>query len=80
MSTFGSFYSVKTTYFAFLCFFEKHDFEIKFYNLSVFNFKHLPCVTFWIEKKYNASAFELEILQRVRFWINFCGLVRIWKK
>ena len=29
-SRFRSFYSVKTTYFAFFVFFKKHDFELKF--------------------------------------------------
>ena len=66
-SCFSSFYSVKTTYFVFLCFLKKHDFESK---ISL-------CVRFSIEKNtsnqifkqifYNASDFEWKILQRVRF-------------
>ena len=57
-SCFGYFYSVKTTYFAFLFFFETQYFEAKFTQL----------VRFWIEKEYNAWEFELIFLQCVRFW------------
>ena len=78
-SRFGSFYSVKTTYFAFSCFFKKHVSELKFSLRE----------RFWIEKntthqilnlkktrhilnleKYNASYFEFRKIKRVRFRVK----------
>ena len=64
-SRFGSIYSLRTTYFAFLYFFKKHDIEVKF----------LQCVMFSIEKKLNALHFQLKFFNRVSFWIrkiSFC--------
>ena len=57
-SCFGYFYSVKTTYFAILFFFETQYFGAKFTQLF----------RFWIEKEYNAWKFKLIFLQCVRFW------------
>ena len=49
-SRFGSFYSMRTTYFAFFVLFKRHDFSLK-----------IPLrVRFSIEKKHNASDFGLE--------------------
>ena len=89
-SRYGSFYSVKTTYLAFLCFFKKHDFVMKI-SLRV---------RFWIEKntkrqilnwkkdnasdfdlkKYSASDFELEKIQRDRFRNKICASCQIFNK
>ena len=59
-SCFGSYFSVKRTYFAIFMHFWKAWFLIE-------NF--LTCQIL-IEKKYNVSDFELEKVQPFRFWIK----------
>ena len=39
ISRYDSFYSVKTSYFTFLFFFKKNDFELKIYKVSDFEMK-----------------------------------------
>ena len=54
-SRFGSFYSVKTTYFAFFVLFQQQNFELKKYNASD------------LELKKNALDFEIKLFRLVRF-------------
>ena len=72
-SRFGSFYSVKTTYFAFfLLFLKRIILKWKFQNASDFDLRGLQRVRFEIEKKYifkavlNASSFHFKKTQHVR--------------
>ena len=77
LSRFVSFYFAKTTHFAFLSFFRKHDLELKI-SLRV---------RIWIEKDttcqileqnfHNASDFGLKVLQGVRFLKKVFRLVKL---
>ena len=80
ISRFGSFYCVKTTYFAFFVLFEEQDFEPKVLQRVIFyNENYTKCQILKF-KKYNASNFELKfliqsdfelkVLQGVRFYIK----------
>ena len=66
-SRFGSFYTVKTTYFAVFVLFKKHDFVLKIslhVRLSVEKYTTRQILT---GNKYNASDFDLKKIQRVRY-------------
>ena len=58
--SFVSFYSVKTTHFAFLCFFKKHDFELNILSRARFH----------IEKNKVRQILSLWKIQRVRLSIK----------
>ena len=58
-SRFGSFRSVKLTFFAYFFLFKKHDFELKLFQLVLFEMK-----------KYNASVFQMKKIHRIRFRIK----------
>ena len=91
-SRFGSFYSVKTTYLAFLVLFYKAWFCIenfitcqilnwKKYNASDFDLKELERVRFWKKFFFVLSDFQWKFLQRVRFWNknNTTRQILTWK-
>ena len=56
-SSFASFYSVKTTCFAFWCFFKKHDFELK----------NLKRVRFWKKNLQRARYWTINLTKRWYF-------------
>ena len=70
ISRLGSFYSVKTTYFAILFFFETQYFEAKFTQI----------VRFWIEKENNAWEFELKLCVASDFDMKFNNAMEYFRE